>query len=76
MLPQLLHTYSGPNVLYPRIGVLIKILLLFIRKSPNNKDALVKVIGVLNRPQAFTWINTGPVYRYAPLSQSYVNKTY
>ena len=51
-------------IFWVRIGVLIKILLLFIQKSPNNKNALVQVIVVLNKPQAFAWINTGPIYRY------------
>ena len=66
MSPRLHHKHFGPNDLCPRIGVLIKILFLYIL---NNKNALVQVIDVLNRPQNFTWINTGPVYRYtyAPL---------
>ena len=37
----------------------------FIRKGPDNDNALDQVIGGLNRRQAFTWINTDPVYRYA-----------
>ena len=65
MSPRRHHTHSGSNVLCPWIGVLIKILLLFIGKSPNNKNVLVQAIGVLNRPQAFTWINTDPLCRYA-----------
>ena len=64
MSSQLRQTHSGPNVLCPRICVLIKILLLFIRKNPDNENALVQVIDGLTG-QAFTWINTGPVYRYA-----------
>ena len=76
MSPHLHHTHYGPNVLCPQIGALIKILFLFIGKTPNNKNALVQVIGLLNRPLAFPWYNTGPVYRhaYAPLWQSCVNK--